>query len=49
MPWAVKKAFSLVEVGYREHRVTTVALGSSFLPEELERRIPMGYCTGIGH
>ena len=49
MPWAVKNESSLVEVGCREHRVTTVTLGSSFLPDEPERRIPMGYCTGIRH
>ena len=48
MPWVVKKASSLTEVGCREHRATIVTSKSSFLPEELERRISRGYCRGIG-
>ena len=48
MPWAVKKASSQAEVGYKEHKATTVTSKSSFLPKELERRISMGYCRGIG-
>ena len=48
VPWAIKNASSLVEVGRRKHRVTTVASKSSFLPEEPERRISRGYCRGIG-
>ena len=48
VPWVVKKASSLAEMGRREYRATTVASKSSFLPEELERRISKGYCRGIG-
>jgi len=48
VPWAVKKASSLAEVGCREQRATTVTSKSSFLPEEPERRISRGYCRGIG-
>lgn len=46
--WAAKKVSSQVEVGCKEHRATTVTSKSSFLPEELERRISKGYCRGIG-
>ena len=48
MPWAVKKASSLAKVGCREHRATTVTSKSSFLLEELERKISRGYCRSIG-
>ena len=48
MPQAVKKAYSIAEVGCREQRVTTVTLKSSFLPEEPEIKISRGYCKGIG-
>ena len=48
VPWVVKKASSLVEVGYREHKATTVTSRSSFLPEEPERRILKDYYRGIG-
>ena len=45
---AIKKTSSLAEVGCREHRATTVTSRSSFLLEEPERKIPRGYCRGIG-
>ena len=48
VPWAVKKTSSLVEVGCRGHRATTMTLKSSFLPDELERRISRGFCRGVG-
>ena len=48
VPWVVKKASSQAEVGCKEHKATAVTLKSSFLPNELERRILRGYCRGIG-
>ena len=38
----------LAEVGCRERKATTVTSKSSFLPEDLERRISRGYYKGIG-
>ena len=32
----------------KEHRVITVTSKSSILPEDPERRIPRGYCRGLG-
>ena len=42
--WAVKQASTQSEVMYDEHGVTIVTSKSSFLLEELERRISRGYC-----
>ena len=47
VPWAVKKTSSLVEVGCRGHRATTMTSISSFLLEEPKRRISRGYYRGI--
>ena len=44
MSWADKKASLQSEVIYDEHRVSIVTSKSSFLLEELERRISRGYC-----
>ena len=46
--WAVKKASMQAKVIYDEHGLAKVTSKSSFLPEELERRILRGYCRGIG-
>ena len=46
--WAVKKASIQAEVMYDEHELTELTSRSSFLPEELERRISRGYCRDIG-
>ena len=46
--WAVKKASSWAKVECRKHRATTMTLKSSFLPDELEKRISRGFCRGIG-
>ena len=44
LSWAVKKAYTQVEVMYNAHRLTRLTLRSSFLPEEPKRGIPRGYC-----
>ena len=46
--WAVKKVSTQAKVMCDEHGLARVMSRSSFLPEELERRISRGYCRGIG-
>ena len=48
MPWAVTKVSSQAKVRCNGYRAITVTSKSSFLPEDLERRISRGYCKGIG-
>ena len=38
----------LAEERGKGHRTTVVTSKSSFLPEDLERRISRGYCRGLG-
>jgi len=47
MPWAVKKVPTQSEVMCNGHGVIIVTSKSSFLLEELERRISRGYCRGV--
>jgi len=46
MYWTVKKIFAHLKVMCDEHGVTIMTSKSSFLFEELERRISKGYCRG---
>ena len=47
MPWAVKKVPTQSKVMCNGHGVIIVTSKSSFLLEELERRISRGYCNGL--
>ena len=45
--WAVKKASTQAEDMRDGHGLAKMTSKSSFLPEELERRISRGYCIGL--
>ena len=45
-PWAIKKEIAKSDTVHDEHNVIFVTSKSSFLPEELERRLLRGYCEG---
>ena len=46
MHWAVKKVSAQAEMMHNKSGAIVVKSKSSFLPEELERRISRGYCKG---
>ena len=48
MSQVVKKETTQEEVMYNEHKLIGLTSKSSFLPEELEKRISRGYYRGIG-